>query len=155
MIRFRRGIAALLLVAATVAPSSPVQACAVATMDAAKALVLKAVKHLQQRGPHAAFPDFMNPTAGFMDGDLYVWVIDMNGTMVANGRYRQYVGSTMGRGPGSLGLAVLARARKTGSGWVEYRWYSPCSGRLERKVAFFKRSGGYVVGAGAYPKPGV
>ena len=154
MRRMRHGIAVLILALAAAAPAAPARACAVATMDAAKALVLKAVKHLRARGPRAAFRDFMDPSAGFMDGDLYVWVIDMNGAMVANGRYRQYVGSTMGRGPGSLGLAVLARARRTGSGWVEYRWYSPCSGRVERKVAFFKRTGNYVVGAGAYPKPG-
>lgn len=155
MTRMRHGIALLMLALAAATPAAPARACAVATMDAAKALVLKAVKHLRLRGPHAAFRDFMDPSAGFMDGDLYVWVIDMNGTMVANGRYRQYVGSTLGRGPGSLGLAVLARARTAGSGWVEYRWYSPCSGRVERKVAFFKRAGNYVVGAGAYPKPGV
>lgn len=145
----------IVLVATALMPATPAAACAVATKAAAKALVLKGVKHLKARGPLAAFKDFMTPSGGFMDGDLYIWVIDLNGLMVANGRYPQYVGSNMGRQPGSLGIAVLARAREKGQGWVEYRWYSPCSGRVERKVAFFKRAGGFIVGAGAYPKPGV
>jgi hypothetical protein len=155
MTRLRLSLVVIIALVAAGTPARQALACAVATKPAAKALVLKAAGHLRLRGPHAAFRDFMNPSAGFMAGDLYVWVINMNGMMVANGRYPQYVGSTMGRGPGSLGVAVLERARFKGAGWVEYRWYSPCSGRVERKVAYFKREGGYVIGAGAYPKPGV
>ncbi len=155
MNRLRISLAIPLVAAAALAPATTARACAVATRASAKALVLKGVHHLKQRGPDAAFRDFMNPSAGFMAGDLYIWVIDLNGILVANGKYPQYVGSTMGRGAGSLGLAVLSRAKRHGQGWVEYQWYSPCSGRVERKVAFFKRSGGYIVGAGAYPKPGV
>jgi cytochrome c len=156
MILMRRCLLSVFLMTFTVTlPVERAAACAVATKAAAKALVLKAVRHLNQRGPHVAFRDFMHPSAGFMAGDLYVWVIDLNGVIVANGRYPQYLGSSMGRGPRSLGMAVLTRARRQGEGWVEYQWYSPCSGRVERKVAYFKRIGGYIVGAGAYPKLGV
>lgn len=144
---------ALLLLATIAAP--PATACAVATRAAAKALVLKAAGHLAQHGRATAFRDFVRPGGGFLSGDLYLWVIDLDGVLLLNARYPRYVGSNLAGGPESLGHAVLQRAKRTGSGWVEYRWYSPCSGRVENKVAFFKRVGGLIVGAGAYPKPGV
>lgn len=158
MSRPRIALAAFLAVlGASMMPLAPAaaQPCAVATKPAAKALVIRAARHLKLRGPTRAFADFMNPKGGFMDGDLYVWVIDTSGVMVANGRYPGNVGSYLGQGPGGLGGNVLQRALKKGSGWVRYRWYSPCTGRVEDKVAYFQRQGKFVVGAGAYPKPGV
>lgn len=136
------------------APALAAPSCPTASLKSAQALAERAAVHLRTVGPTKALPDFMDRGAGFMTGDLYVWVFDLNGVMVANGRYPQYVGSQIG-GRDTLGNAIVDRALREKKGWVEYRWYSPCTGQMSPKVAYFVRVGKYVVGAGAYPKPGV
>lgn len=130
--------------------------CAVATKKAARALALRGAAYLRAHGPEKAFAAFQDPQGGFMKGDLYIWVMDGDGVMVANGRYPQYVGSNMGSAsPNGLAARVLRTANARGRGWVDYVWYSPCTDRPEPKVAFFVKVGRYIVGAGAYPKLGV
>lgn len=143
----------LLCLAGTPAVATP--SCPTATLKSAQALAERAAAHLRRVGPEKAFSAFMDPRGGFMSGDLYIWVFDRNGVMVANGRYPHYVGSQIGPGGGGLGDAIVARALKEKRGWVEYRWYSPCTQRMGPKIAWFVRVGRYIVGVGAYPKAGV
>lgn len=146
--------AALVLAPAAGMPVAAQSACPTATLKSARALAERAAAHLGKVGSARAFADFMNPAGSFMTGDLYVWVFDLDGVMVANGRYPHFVGSRVGLG-GGPGSAIVSRALRENSGWVEYRWYSPCTRRLGPKIAWFVRVGRYVVGAGAYPKAGV
>jgi signal transduction histidine kinase len=46
-------------------------------------------------------------------------------------------------------------ALDSGKGWVEYSWYNPCSRKLEPKASYILRVGDFIVGVGAYKKPGV
>ena len=51
----------------------------------AKAMVEKAIAYIKANGQEKAFAEINNPKGKFVDRDLYIMVIDMNGTCLARG----------------------------------------------------------------------
>ena len=122
----------------------------------AEALLDKAVQYLQTHSTEKAFAAFNNQKGRFVQGDLYVFVFDLDtGIMHAHG----------GSPDGLVGMNVLdlrdasgkpliremAEVAKTkGSGNVEYMWLNYRINHLETKNSFVKRVGNNVVGVGYY-----
>jgi polar amino acid transport system substrate-binding protein len=89
--------------------------------------------------------------------DLYVFVFDMNTTVIANPGNPDLVGKNM-QGKGDLNGKkfrdeLIAKAKKEGSGWVSYIYSSPSMNGIYKKEAFgmiITGSDGnqYVVGGG-------
>lgn len=136
--------------------------CATATLDAARALAERAAAFLAASGPDVALPRFMNPGGGFVAGDLYVFVFDLEGRLRASGGWPETVGARIGIGDGganAVGGGIYARMRRlalgAGKGWIEYSWYNPCTRKMEPKASYIVRVGDFIVGVGAYKKPGV
>lgn len=136
--------------------------CATATLDAARALAERAAGFLADSGPEVALPRFMNPAGGFVAGDLYVFVFDLDGRLRASGGWPETVGARIGPRIGlgdgaSSGIYTRMRrlALETGKGWIEYSWYNPCTRQMEPKASYIVRVGDFIVGVGAYKKPGV
>jgi hypothetical protein len=141
-------------------PATGAGACPTATLESAKALAERAAGFLAARGPDVAFARFMNPAGGFVEGDLYVFVFDLDGRLRASGGWPETVGARVGLDAGDAGGdGIYTRMRRlaldAGKGWVEYSWYNPCSRRLEPKASYILRVGDFIVGVGAYKKPGV
>ena len=117
-------------------------------------LVGRAIALVEQRGAEAAFRRIMERGGGFVRGDLYVFVLDAEGRIVANGAAPESVGSNALAARDQNGRYfvrdILRRAYSVGDGWISYRWYSPCNGQWLDKQVYFKRSGRYVVCAGFY-----
>ncbi|HEY7610387.1 MAG TPA: cache domain-containing protein [Alphaproteobacteria bacterium] len=132
--------------------------CPTATLDAAKALAERAASFLAASGPDIALPSFMDRAGGFVAGDLYVFVFDLEGRLRASGGWPETVGARVGIDDGA-GDGIYARMRRValeaGKGWVEYSWYNPCTRRMEPKASYLVRVGDFIVGVGAYKKPGV
>ena len=102
---------------------------------------------------------FTARTHGFGAGDLYVFVFDLDGMLVASGGWPDHVGSVVA-GPGIGGGGLYHRFRRTaltppGRGWIHYNWYSPCTRSLQPKMTYVIRVGRHIVGVGAYKVPGV
>lgn len=72
------GIAVLLCLAYAAA------AYAQATANDAKAWVKKAAEFYQAHGKDQALAEFSNPKGQFVKGDLYIFVLDLNGKMLAH-----------------------------------------------------------------------
>ena len=144
------------------APARATGPCPTATLDAAKTLAERAAGFLAAQGPEIAFPRFMNPAGDFVEGDLYVFVFDLDGRLRASGGWPETVGARIG---GRNGIddgdadGIFARMRRlaleAGKGWVDYSWYNPCTRKLEPKASYILRVGNFIVGVGAYKKPGV
>ncbi len=157
--------AGALLVFAFLAFAAPVRGadpCPAATLAAAKALAERAAQFLAANGPDAAFPRFMDRTGGFVFGDLYVFVFDLDGTLRASGGWPETIGARVGANDGDAyggGDGIYTRMRRlaleAGKGWVEYSWYNPCTRKMEPKASYILRVGDFIVGVGAYKKPGV
>ena len=158
------GVAGMLLVGcagvhavdseATRATSNAVAASAPSS-DAARAQTLldRAVA-AYRKDPGRALIDF-SMVGPYQDGDLYVYVVGANGVMQASG------GSSVtlvGRDVRELRDAdgkqfmkeMLAGARNWGSGSIQYRWLNGEHGRIENKIAYYRKSGDAVIAVGYY-----
>ena len=155
-------IAAAFFLASILSATSAVHAfdprCPVATEERARTLAERAAAFLKSRGADVALPAFTGRTHGFGTGDLYVFVFDFHGTMLASGGWPEHVGATVIGPDGAAGPYARIRrlaASAAGRGWVHYRWYSPCTRAMQSKMTYVIRVGPYIVGVGAYMVPGV
>lgn len=90
---------------------------------------------------------------------LYVFVFDTNLTVVAHAIKTKVVGKNVKGKPDSKGKKfrdeMLARAKKDGSGWVDYYFHNPKTKKTAHKNAYFELAKGndgkeYIVGSGKY-----
>lgn len=130
------------------------QDCSNATPAEAKALAHKAAAELKRLGPNKAFADFMDPDGDYFPRDLYVFVVDLDGTMWVNGAFPQVMGTNAVNAQDNTGRRyieeMLRIARAHGKGQIEYMWINPCTGQYTDKLTFFERVDRYVVAVGAY-----
>jgi cytochrome c len=135
------------------------RSCAQATRPVAQALAERAAEHLAKAGPTQAFKDFQDPAGGFLDGDLYVFVFDFEGTLMSSGGFPRAVGRNLVinyHEPSATQVRNLIQvARAQGKGWSEYVWRNPCTGQRELKISYVIKVGDLVVGVGAYLREGV
>ena len=79
------------------------------------------------------------------------------GRLRASGGWPETVGARIGIDDGGAD-GIYARMRrlalKSGKGWVDYSWTIPVA-QLEPKASYILRVGNFIVGVGAYKKPGV
>lgn len=103
-----------------------------------------------------AEPTFAEVTAKkFNSGDLYPFIYNMDLIEMAHGANPALVGTPQAniKDPGGKYLAREMKeiALSAGSGWVEYQWPHPTTGKIARKTTFVKRTGAFIVGVGFYP----
>ena len=93
----------------------------------------------------------------YHDGELYVFVVDGNGTKIAHGINPDLVGTnqyTVSDIHGTnLGELYEANASPYGK-WVKYYWPNPAteSDESELKLSWIKFHAGYIFGVGIYPE---
>ncbi|HEX6828966.1 MAG TPA: cache domain-containing protein [Burkholderiales bacterium] len=126
-----------------------------ATPEQAKTLLDRAVAYMQKEGAQKAFTAFSGRSSGFAHDDLYVFVIDLNGTFQATGNNPQAmvglnVRETRDAAGNPLFQEMIKVARDKGEGAVDYVWRNPANNRVENKQSFVRRVDDYVVGVGFY-----
>lgn len=122
--------------------------------DQARVLLEKAVAKVNADGPQKAFAAFNDRKGGFVLNDLYVFSFDLNGKYMASGANPALVGfdaidMTDAEGK-PLVREMVARAKSTGRGEVDYVWLNRADNRVERKHSLIQRVGEYIVGVGYY-----
>lgn len=139
---------ALIVVAATAGASGK------GTPDEAKALVDRAITAIKTEGKEKAFAAFNSPTGGYVDRDLYVFVYDLEGTVISHGGNNALIGKSLINlkdADGKLFVQEFVRVAKgKGEGWVDYKWVNPTTKKVEDKTSFIKRHGDMLVGVGVY-----
>jgi cytochrome c len=125
-----------------------------ASTKEAEMLVHKAVGYLKQNGKEKTFPVFSDPKGPFTYRDLYIFVIDFKGTVLAHGTKKELIGKNDWERKDKTGKlftqAMIQIAKTQGSGWEEYQFENPASGKLETKVAYVERVDDFFVGCGAF-----
>jgi methyl-accepting chemotaxis protein len=121
--------------------------------EAAMALVRKGVERLRESG-EAALDAFEDRQGGFIRGDYYLWVCDMNGIVRCNGsnpKSRNQNHADLKDANGKLFIREALRiAQERGKGWVDYQWRNPTSKNVEAKSTYFERTGDLIVLCGIY-----
>lgn len=125
-----------------------------ARREDAQRLVRDAAHLMEQVGVDSAAKVISDTTGPFVDGDLYVFVYDFEGIIVAHSRNPKLIGKSVLTVPdvdGKLFRKEIIRvAKTTGSGWVDYRYRNPVTNRMERKSTWVLRVGDLVVCCGVY-----
>jgi cytochrome c len=139
--------AAFALLAPLAAHASENPADAIAMVDKGAAFLHKNGKDALITAINAKNPEFIN-------GDTYLTMRALDGTQLAHPTNPKLVGKNMVVLPDADGKLfrkeIIDQAKKTGKGWVDYRYNNPTSGQIEKKSTYFLKSGDVILEAGIY-----
>jgi hypothetical protein len=126
---------------------------AAATPKDAEAWAKKAVEYYKANGKDKALAEFDKPKGEFVKDDLYIYVLDMDGKMLAHPN-ATLVGKDFTKVKDADGklfaLDILKDAKAKGSGWVDYKWENPTTKKVEAKTVYFEKVDGVIICSGAY-----
>lgn len=91
----------------------------------------------------------------FHDRDLYVFIYNLSGVCVAHGARPALIGRKLidlkDQNGNFMIREMIKIAKMDRSGWVDYKWPSPISNKIEDKSAYIEKMGkNYFVGVGIY-----
>jgi cytochrome c len=93
-------------------------------------------------------------TREFHDRELYPFIYDVNGIIVASGGHTALIGKDLLTLKDSDGKSFVREmfevAKGAGSGWVNYKFPNPFTGTVQPKSAYVERMGNYLVGVGIW-----
>ena len=124
--------------------------------DEAVAMVHRVQEIYKKLGAEGTFAAIKRKAPGTVDRDLYAYIVDQNGVVMANG-----VIPTMTTGTnlwnfrdqnGKYFMREQVAACKAGNGWVDFRWLSPVTQQIDDKSSYIERIGdtNYCIGVGIY-----
>jgi len=118
----------------------------------AQQMVATTIVYFKEHGADATIAA-VNAGGGFTDGELYVFMITVEGVSVANAADQTNVGKNSIDLKDSTGKPyvreILERASEDGA-WVHYRRMNPATGKDQLKMSWVRKVDGYVIGCGVY-----
>jgi signal transduction histidine kinase len=125
-----------------------------ASREDAVALVKKAAAYIKQNGRDKALDEFNNPKGKFVDGELYIVVLDLNGVLLADGTKPKLAGKSLLDIKDVNGKQFVREevdlARTKGKGWVDFEWVNPVTKTMEPRSTYFERVDDLIVLTGVY-----
>jgi cytochrome c len=123
------------------------------TAGEAKALVEKAVRHIETDGKDAAYSDFTNKKPGWVDRDLYVVVYDLRGKVLAHGQNPRQVGMGLKDADGKRFVKErVDLAKSKGKFWQDYKFTDPITKKTLVKSMYCERLDDTAVCAGIHKR---
>ena len=124
------------------------------TKEDAKAMVEKAAAFYKESGKEKAIAEFNNPKGQFIDRDLYVFALDMQGIRLAHGTNQKLVGKSIldfkdvdGK---PYGQEIVDIGKGAGTGWVDYKFTDPLTKKIGEKTTYVARVDDVIIASGAY-----
>jgi len=118
------------------------------------ALVERAAAYLNEHGREKGLTEMNKPGGQFDKGEIYVFVLDLKGFMAAQPKNPKAVGEYLLDKPDAKGKLfrkeIIEKAKGEGSGWVDYFYRNPQTGKEEDKTTYLKRVGDLVICCGVY-----
>jgi cytochrome c len=122
--------------------------------EEAKALLDKAVAHINSVGSEKAYADFSSKSGGFVDRDLYVYCFDMEGKAVAHGGNPGLIGKNLMDMRDPDGVQPVKESihmmQSSDHGTLDFKWPNPISKKIEAKQAFIAKAKADWCGVGYY-----
>jgi signal transduction histidine kinase len=126
------------------------------TRTEAVAMVKRVQAEFKKDGAKATFKAVDDKSnKSFHDRDLYPFIYNLKGVCVAHGAKIVLVGKNLMdlKDPDGKYLIrdMVALAKGTGHGWVDYKWPNPITNKIEDKSSYIEKLGkNYFVGVGIY-----
>jgi len=131
-----------------------------ASRDDAKALVKEAVQYLAKNGRDKLVAEVAGPKGLFhfqagQKKDLYIFVYDEKGTVVAHGVRLELMGKNRWESKDPDGKPWIQEwtrlVHEKGSGWIEYKELNPAAGnKVMAKASFVELKDHLIIGCGIY-----
>jgi signal transduction histidine kinase len=122
--------------------------------DNAKTLVKHAASFVKYQGKGKALAEISKPRGQFDKGELYVFVYDLQGVMVAHPKNPALIGKNLIDVPDNDGKLfrrdIVEKAKTKGSGWVDYMYLNPETNEVEHKTTYLQKVGDIIICSGAY-----
>src|SRR5215472_1342479 len=128
------------------------------TRDEAVAMVSRVEAMFAKAGADSTFKAVSDRSvASFHDRDLYPFIYDLSGLCVAHGARPALIGKNLldlkDQDGNYLLREMIDLVKGPGSGWVDYKWPTPQTNRIEDKSSYVEKLGNsYFVGVGIYRK---
>jgi cytochrome c len=120
----------------------------------AKEWVQKAIAFFKKAGKAIAMAEFTNPKGPFIEGEMYVFVLNLKGTMLAHGVNEKYIGHDFIDVKDSDGRSFIREivevGNTKGSGFVDYKWYNPMTKEDLQKHVYFEKVDDVIICSGVY-----
>ena len=122
------------------------------------AVVEKAFEYAHTRGQEAALREFNNQTGQFVDGELYIFAYDTNGTTLALPFQPEIIGTNrwnLTDANGTLFIQNLISTAQSGGGFVRYLYADPADNfTAKQKLSYVMMvNQSWIIGAGIYNPP--
>ena len=150
------GIASATLITATLTLCAlSASASEFGSRDEAIAMVQRVQEMYRKSGLDATVKAIRAKEKAFFDRDLYAYIIDLNGVVVANGAVPAVQGKDISEFRDQNGKYLVKGeieiCKGPGHGWIDFRWLSPLTKNVEDKSAYLERLGQtYCTGVGIY-----
>lgn len=124
------------------------------TAEEAKAMLDKAITFYKANGPGKAFAAFNDPMGPFVNKDLYVFAVDLNGKVLAHGANAELIGKDMAEirdeNKKNFIAEMLTVVKAKSEGTVTYRWANPQFNLVEEKCSYIEKVNKVILGCGYY-----
>jgi cytochrome c len=142
-------------IAATATTAAPAQVTAYTSNETLVAFVQSAVAYAKTHNKEAALKEFSNPNGSFVQGELYIYAYDFNGTTLAHPFNPEKIGVNRLTEPdakGGLFITDLRNAAMNGSGYVRFYYINPAHNRaVEPKLGYVEKvNDDWFLGSGVY-----
>ena len=124
----------------------------------AEALVKEAIQFAKAKGKDAAFRAITVAGGPFHkhNGELYVFVYDMDRKVLAHGQGASKVGLNQAKAKDPDGREFVQEriqlAKSKGKGWHDYKYLNPVDKKIENKTSYIEVWEGLIFGSGIYKK---
>jgi len=124
------------------------------SLEDARNLVSKAVAYYKTQGKQISLAEFTNPKGLFSEGEMYIFVLTVDGIVLAHGADEKHIGRNFIEISDSRGnryfQEVIEIANSEGSGIVEYWWINPSTQHTEPKNLYFEKVDDIIICSGVY-----
>jgi TRAP-type uncharacterized transport system substrate-binding protein len=124
------------------------------TRDEAVAMVRRVQDKYKKDGLEPTLKAITAKTKEFHDRDLYTWVLDFSGVLLAHGGNPDLVGKNIYDMKDQNGKFFIRefvdQCKRVGHGWSDYRWVNQQKHVVEDKSSYTERMGDYCIGSGVY-----
>jgi len=122
----------------------------------ARTFVQSASAFAKANGTYKLIKEVNSPTTQFRKGELDIFVVDMDGIVLAHGANQKLIGKDLSERQDSGSVRYIQEmiklATDKGSGWVDYPFTQPETGKIEAKTTFVEKVDEIVIGGGVYKK---
>ena len=134
--------------------NAPALAAEQATKQDAISMARKVVEYYKANGRDKTLAAINEKAPQFLDRDIYVYVLDVNGVALAHGGNVKLVNKPLLQlkdADGKPFVHELVAVLKSGkSGWVDYKWPNPLTKQIEEKTTYVEPHDGIGISVGVY-----